>query len=178
MLDERVSYIDGRHLKPEEDAYYDLPVKSEESGTLYEHCVRAISKSLQFGQHGLPLMGSGDWNDAMNRVGYLGLGESVWLAFFLYDVLTRFREIALTRDDPAFANLCSDEAAILRQKIREFGWDGIGTCEPTSITESPSDHRPMQNVRSIPSLRAGRFYPAQEIRKDQRWPWRKCIADS
>ena len=76
-------------------------VKSEESGTLYEHCVRAISKSLQFGQHGLPLMGSGDWNDAMNRVGYLGLGESIWLAFFLYDVLTRFREIALTRDDPA-----------------------------------------------------------------------------
>ena len=124
VLDERVSYIDGRRLKPEEDAYYDLPVKSEESGTLYEHCVRAISKSLQFGQHGLPLMGSGDWNDAMNRVGYLGLGESIWLAFFLYDVLTRFREIALTRDDPAFANLCSDEAAILRQKIREFGWDG------------------------------------------------------
>ncbi len=124
VLDERVSYIDGRPLKPEEDAYYDLPVKSEESGTLYEHCVRAISKSLQFGQHGLPLMGSGDWNDAMNRVGYLGLGESIWLAFFLYDVLTRFREIALMRDDPAFANLCSDEAAILRQKIREFGWDG------------------------------------------------------
>ncbi|NTV27108.1 MAG: cyclic beta 1-2 glucan synthetase, partial [Methanothrix sp.] len=116
--------IDGRPLKSEEDAYYDLPIKSDETGTLYEHCVRAISKSLQFGQHGLPLMGSGDWNDAMNRVGYLGLGESIWLAFFLYDVLTRFREIALMRDDPAFADLCSSEAVILRQKIREFGWDG------------------------------------------------------
>jgi cyclic beta-1,2-glucan synthetase len=124
VLDEHINYIDGRPLKSDEDAYYDLPVKSEESGTLYEHCVRAISKSLQFGQHGLPLMGSGDWNDAMNRVGHLGLGESIWLAFFLYDVLTRFREIALTRDDPAFANFCRDEAAILRQKIRQFGWDG------------------------------------------------------
>ena len=124
VLDECVSYIDGRPLKSEEDAYYDLPIKSDETGTLYEHCVRAISKSLQFGKHGLPLMGSGDWNDAMNRVGYLGFGESIWLAFFLYDVLTRFREIALMRDDPAFADLCSSEAVILRQKIREFGWDG------------------------------------------------------
>ena len=69
---------------PEEDSYYDLPGRSEHSGTLYEHCVRAIVNGLRFGEHGLPLMGCGDWNDGMNLVGEHGKGESVWLAFFLY----------------------------------------------------------------------------------------------
>jgi cellobiose phosphorylase len=124
VLDERINFIEGRDLKPEEEANYDLPVKSEESGTLYEHCIRAIRLSLMPGQHGLPLMGTGDWNDAMNRVGYQGKGESVWLAFFLYDVLNRFREIALMREDNAFADVCVIEAARLRQSIRENGWDG------------------------------------------------------
>ena len=124
VLDERVNFIEGRPLKPEEEANYDLPIKSEESGTLYEHCIRAIRRSLQLGQHGLPLMGSGDWNDSMNRVGYQGLGESVWLAFFLYHVLARFSEIALMNNDKDFADICKNEAARLRQSIRENGWDG------------------------------------------------------
>lgn len=124
VLDERAYFILGRPLKPEEDAYYDLPTISEESGTLYEHCVRAIQSSLQFGRHGLPLMGTGDWNDAMNRVGYQGSGESIWMAFFLYDVLTKFEDIALMRGDETFSNLCRSESSNLRQKIRENGWDG------------------------------------------------------
>ena len=107
VLDEHVNFIEGRPLKHGEDAYYDLPIRSEESGTLYEHCVRAIRNGLQFGQHGLPLMGSGDWNDAMNRVGYQGKGESIWLAFFLYHVLMKFSEIALLHGDAAFANQCT-----------------------------------------------------------------------
>ena len=124
VLDERVNFIEGRPLKTGEEANYDLPIKSEESGTLYEHCIRAIRSSLQMGKHGLPLMGSGDWNDSMNRVGYLGMGESVWLAFFLYDVLVKFSEIALIRGDKDFADVCKNEAARLRQSIRENGWDG------------------------------------------------------
>jgi len=124
VLDERISFIEGRPLKPDEDAYYDVPIRSEESGSLYEHCVRAIRNGLKFGQHGLPLMGSGDWNDAMNRVGYLGEGESVWLAFFLYHVLLKFSEIALLCGDVPFANQCSSESSNLRRKIEEFGWDG------------------------------------------------------
>ena len=124
VLDERINFIEGRPLKPDEDAYYDLPARSEKSGTLYEHCVRAIRNGLEFGQHGLPLMGSGDWNDAMNRVGYQGKGESIWLAFFLYHVLMKFSEIAILHGDAAFANQCSSEAANLSQKIKEFGWDG------------------------------------------------------
>jgi len=69
-------------VRPEEESYYDRPVRSEESATLYEHCVRAINNGLKFGAHGLPLMGCGDWNDGMNLVGGQGKGESVWLAFF------------------------------------------------------------------------------------------------
>jgi len=124
VLDERIKFIEGRLLKPDEEAYYDLPTRSEQSDTLYEHCVRAIRNSLSFGRHGLPLMGSGDWNDSMNRVGYLCSRESVWLAFFLYYVLIKFSEIAHLHGDAAFRDQCSSEAANLRQKIREFRWDG------------------------------------------------------
>jgi len=124
VLDERIKFIEGRLVKPDEEAYYDLPTRSEESGTLYEHCVRAIRKGLSFGRHGLPLMGSGDWNDSMNRVGYQGRGESIWLAFFLCHVLMRFSEIALLHGDSDFADQCSSESINLRQKIKEFGWDG------------------------------------------------------
>jgi len=124
VLDERINFIEGRQLKAEEDAYYDLPCVSDDVGTLYEHCARAIRNGLKFGKHGLPLMGSGDWNDGMNRVGIRGKGESIWLAFFLFDVLNKFSEIAAKRNDSAFAELCVAEASGLRQKIEENGWDG------------------------------------------------------
>ncbi len=88
VLDEPVHFIEGRPVKAEEDSYYDLPGRSEEAASLYEHCVRSIQRGLRMGKHGLPLMGSGDWNDGMNLVGEHGKGESVWLGFFLYEVLT------------------------------------------------------------------------------------------
>jgi cellobiose phosphorylase len=124
VLDERIQFIEGRLVKPEEEAYYDLPNRSEESATLYEHCTRAIERGLRFGEHGLPLIGCGDWNDGMNRVGNQGRGESVWLAFFLYDVLTRFAALALSRGDSAFAGRCLAQAQELRQNIERHGWDG------------------------------------------------------
>ena len=102
MLDEKVSFLEARPVKPEEESYYDLPNRSEETATLYQHCVRAIERGLKFGAHGLPLMGCGDWNDGMNLVGKDGRGESVWLAFFLYDVLTQFAGLARSRNDVAF----------------------------------------------------------------------------
>lgn len=124
VLDERISFLEGRLLKPEEESYYDLPKRSEESGTLYEHCVRAIEHGLKFGEHGLPLIGSCDWNDGMNLVGKEGRGESVWLAFFLYDVLTRFAEVARSHNDVAFAERCLAEAKKLQTNIEQQGWDG------------------------------------------------------
>src|SRR6266850_3467741 len=124
VLDERIHFIEGRPLKADEDSYYDMPVRSEAAATLYDHCVRAIRWGLRFGEHGLPLMGSGDWNDGMNLVGRHGKGESVWLGFFFYDVLMRFSEVARMRDDTVFSELCQKEAAQLQQNIEQNGWDG------------------------------------------------------
>ena len=124
VLDEKVAFLEGRPVKSDEDSYYDLPARSDEVATVYDHCVRAIKHGLRFGAHGLPLMGSGDWNDGMNLVGEHGRGESVWLAFFLYDVLVRFAGLARRRDDIAFAETCATEAARLRGNIEEHAWDG------------------------------------------------------
>ncbi len=124
VLDEKVHFIEGRPVKPEEEAYYDLPVRSEEAGTLYDHCVRAITRSLKFGRNGLPLMGSGDWNDGMNLVGAGGAGESVWLAFFLHEVLLQFSQVAEKRGHADFAKRCAAEAARLSQSIEQNAWDG------------------------------------------------------
>ena len=124
VLDEHVHFIEGRPVNVEEDSYYDLPVRSDEAGSLYEHCRRAILRGLGTGGHGLPLMGSGDWNDGMNLVGVHGKGESVWLGFFLYKVLTRFTEVARLAGDVPFAERCLTEAAKLRQSIEQNGWDG------------------------------------------------------
>src|SRR5512134_427222 len=124
VLDESIPFIEGRPVNLEEDSYYDLPGQSAEVASLYEHCVRAIQNGLKFGEHGLPLIGSGDWNDGMDRVGEEGRGESVWLGFFLYDVLTRFAEVARTHGDVSFADRCEREAAGLRRNIERHGWDG------------------------------------------------------
>jgi cellobiose phosphorylase len=124
VLDEPIHFVQGRPVNPEEDSYYDLPNRSPEAASLYDHCVRAILWGLRFGEHGLPFMGSGDWNDGMNLVGEHGKGESVWLGFFLYEVLTRFTEVARTHGDVSFAERCAREAAGLRRNIEEHGWDG------------------------------------------------------
>ena len=124
VLDEKIPFLEARPVKPDEEAYYDLPNRSEESATLYQHCVRAIERGLKFGQHGLPLMGCGDWNDGMNLVGKEGRGESVWLAFFMHDVLTRFAGLARARGDVPFADRCLAQALQLQQNIELHAWDG------------------------------------------------------
>jgi cellobiose phosphorylase len=124
VLDEPIYFIEGRPVKAEEDSYYDLPSRSEEPASLYEHCGRAILRGLTRGAHGLPLIGSGDWNDGMNLVGEHGTGESVWLGFFNYEVLTQFAKVARTRGDISFAERCHREAAHLRPNIEQHGWDG------------------------------------------------------
>ena len=124
VLEEKIPFLEARALKPEEEAIYDLPNRSEEASTLYQHCVRAIEHALTFGEHGLPLMGCGDWNDGMNLVGIKGRGESVWLAFFLYDVLTKFSELARARADIAFAERCVTQAQQLQRNIEQHAWDG------------------------------------------------------
>ena len=124
VLDEPVAFLEGRPLNPDDDSDYDLPRRSEPAESLYQHCVRAIRRGLGFGSHGLPLIGSGDWNDGMNRVGVQGKGESVWLAFFLYEVLRQFGPLARRHDDPAFAEFCGAEGMRLGENIERHGWDG------------------------------------------------------
>ncbi|HEX5103792.1 MAG TPA: glucoamylase family protein [Pirellulaceae bacterium] len=124
VLDERIPFLTARLLRDDEESNYDLPQISHEIGTLYEHAVRAIDHGLRFGQHGLPLMGSGDWNDGMNLVGHRGKGESVWLAFFLFQVLTQFAKLARRRGDVTLADRYTVEAGRLRGNIEENGWDG------------------------------------------------------
>jgi len=124
VLDESIPFLEGRPVNSEDDSYYDLPGRSAESASLYQHCVLAIRHGLTLGDHGLPLIGSGDWNDGMNLVGLHGKGESVWLGFFLYEVLTRFAELALQQDDASFAERCRSEAKQLRQRIEQNAWDG------------------------------------------------------
>ena len=124
VLDESVHFLEGRELNSGEEAYYDQPQQSHESATLYEHCVRAIKHGLRFGEHQLPLMGCGDWNDGMNLIGRDGKGESVWLAWFLYENLQQFAKLARGRDDEAFADLCTKQATQLLTNIESHGWDG------------------------------------------------------
>jgi len=124
ILDESQPFLKARILGPDEESFFGLPTESGQSSRLYFHCVRAIKHALYFGIHGLPFMGSGDWNDGMDKVGAGGQGESVWLGFFLYDVLMKFIPIAALHMDPDFASLCKREAEKLQISIEANGWDG------------------------------------------------------
>jgi cyclic beta-1,2-glucan synthetase len=124
ILDEMVHFIEGQQLlEGEHDAFF-LPTSSEEVAPLYEHCARALDRSLAHGTHGLPLMGTGDWNDGMNRVGEAGLGESVWLGWFLFSTLQDFIPIAEARGDIARTFAWQERAKTVQIALEEHGWDG------------------------------------------------------
>ncbi|OFY07564.1 MAG: cyclic beta 1-2 glucan synthetase [Bacteroidetes bacterium GWE2_41_25] len=124
ILNEMVHFIEGRPVNPEDDSYYDLPTRSEEKGSLYEHCKRSLLHGLRYGEHGLPLIGTCDWNDGMNMVGNEGKGESVWLGFFLIDNLNQFIKIAQARADNEFVEICSNATKIIEHYIEKNAWDG------------------------------------------------------
>jgi cyclic beta-1,2-glucan synthetase len=124
VLDEEVPFIEGRPLEEHEQEAYFEPQQSEERATLYEHCARALDRSLAAGRHGLPLMGAGDWNDGMNRVGHGGSGESVWLGWFLHLNLTEFARIADRRGETEHATRWRERAASLEVALADAAWDG------------------------------------------------------
>ena len=124
LLDEVLPFLEQAPLAPAQQDAYDLPLESAESASLYEHCARAIDRSLAVGVHGLPLMGSGDWNDGMNRVGHDGKGESVWLGWFLGATISAFAPIARARGDSARADQWDAHRERLRQALETHGWDG------------------------------------------------------
>ena len=124
ILDERVSFLDGPALKPAEHDLYFQPSQADETASLYEHCARGLDLSLGTGAHGLPLMGTGDWNDGMNRVGEAGKGESVWLGWFFHAALTAFIPIAASHNEPARAKAWKAQADSLGGAVDREGWDG------------------------------------------------------
>jgi cyclic beta-1,2-glucan synthetase len=124
VLDETVFFLDGPVLQPGEHESYFLPTVSEEHCSLYEHCARALDFSLSVGNHGLPLIGSGDWNDGMNRVGQAGHGESIWLGWFLHTTLSSFAELADDRGEHTRAARWRHHATELRESLEREGWDG------------------------------------------------------
>ena len=124
ILDEDVAFIEGAAI-PEgaEDAYY-APLVSAQTASVFEHCARAIDRSLAVGAHGLPLMGTGDWNDGMNRVGHEGRGESVWLAWFLCRVASQFGPLAQARGEAARAARWNTSREGWIAALHSHGWDG------------------------------------------------------
>ena len=124
VLDEPVTWLEGRALEDGEQEAYFEPTESDDQATLYEHCARALDRSLEVGSHGLPLIGAGDWNDGMNRVGHEGRGESVWLGWFLYLNLTEFAPIAELRGDTGRAASWRSMAASVQASLEAQAWDG------------------------------------------------------
>jgi cyclic beta-1,2-glucan synthetase len=124
VLDETVPFLDGPALRAGEADSYFQPMMSGEYGTLFEHCARALDRSLAVGTHGLPLMGGGDWNDGMNRVGAAGQGESVWLGWFLHTTLSAFAPLADARGELERAATWRCCAVALRAALEREAWDG------------------------------------------------------
>jgi cyclic beta-1,2-glucan synthetase len=124
VLDEVVPFLEQPLLQPEQQEAYMQPTVSPESASIFEHCLRALDRSLPVGAHGLPFMGSGDWNDGMNRVGPLGKGESVWVGWFLFTTLSAFAPICDARKQEARGNRYREHLENLKKALAEKAWDG------------------------------------------------------
>ena len=124
LLREQVPFITSPLLKDDQEECFGVPQVSQESGTLYDHCCRALERGFRLGNHGLPLMGTGDWNDGMNKVGAEGKGESVWNGWFFLAVLRSFADIASAMGDKDRATWCRERAEALRSSLEANAWDG------------------------------------------------------
>ena len=124
VLDEAVPFLEGDTLAEGQNESYFQPAITRESATLFEHCARALDCSLEVGSHGLPLMGTGDWNDGMNRVGQHGKGESIWLGWFLHTILWEFAKVADARGEHERAETWRLHVSALKAAIERDGWDG------------------------------------------------------
>ena len=121
ILDIETNYLQGASLEEGTDEKYDKYLSSEEKGTIYEHCKKAIEKSLNFGEKGLPKIGSGDWNDGFSTVGNKGKGESIWLGFFLSDILKKFIPICQYKGEEKLAKKYEDIMNQLKKSLNTNG---------------------------------------------------------
>ena len=169
VLDEPLPFLEGQVLGAfEHDAYFQ-PMLAEESGSLFEHCARGLDRSLAVGAHGLPLIGTGDWNDGMNRVGERGLGESVWLAWFLHATLAAFAPLATARGEAARAAQWLAHAARLRSSLEREAWDGDWYRrgyfdDGTPLGSSANDECRIDSIAQSWSVISGAADPARAAR--------------
>jgi cyclic beta-1,2-glucan synthetase len=172
VLDESVPFLTMRALEPHEHEVYDLPQVSDERATVYEHCLRALRRACTIGEHGLPLIGIGDWNDGMNRVGVEGRGESVWLAWFLATTLRSFARHAEQRGDAATAADFRARAAAYINAIESRGWDGdwyrrAYFDDGTLLGSAKSDECRIDSIAQSWSVISGAGNPERQTRAMQ-----------
>ncbi len=169
VLDETVPFLEGQALRAgEHDAFF-LPMIAEQGASLFEHCARGLDQSLAVGEHGLPLIGTGDWNDGMNRVGELGKGESVWLGWFLHTTLAAFVPLANDRDEQARADKWLAHGAQLRVSLERDGWDGDWYRrgyfdDGTPLGSSASDECRIDSIAQSWSVISGAAEPLRALR--------------
>ncbi len=124
LFEETAPYLKGKAIPQGERDIYEEFITDDKSEDIFSHCIRAIDSALQFGEHGLPLMGTGDWNDGMDRIGEEGKGESVWLAFFLSEVLRLFSGVCRKKGEETIAQRYDEQRKMLRANIENSAWDG------------------------------------------------------
>ncbi|TAK83856.1 MAG: glycosyl transferase [Betaproteobacteria bacterium] len=169
VLEEPVAFLEGRPLAcGEHDAYF-RPMLADESASLFEHCARGLDQGLGVGEHGLPLIGTGDWNDGMNRVGEKGKGESVWLGWFLHATLAAFAPLAQARGEETRAAKWLSHAARLRGALERDGWDGDWYRrgyfdDGTPLGSSTSDECRIDSIAQSWSVISGAADPARAAR--------------
>jgi cyclic beta-1,2-glucan synthetase len=168
LLDVYVPFLKMRTLEPNEHEVYDLPQVSDEHASIYEHCLRALRRACTTGVHGLPLMGSGDWNDGMNRVGADGKGESVWLAWFLITTLRHFATVCDRRGDAPAAAELRDKATAYATAIDANAWDGAWYRrayfdDGTPLGSSTSDEAKIDSIAQSWSVISGAGDPARAV---------------
>ena len=148
LLDEQVPFLEERALKDDEDDLFGSPRHGDTPASIYEHCVRALTRGTTSGPHGLPKIGSGDWNDGMNRVGREGVGESIWLGWFLIRTLKDFAPVATARGDPhEYAAAWRAQAENVLQAVEEHGWDGAWYRRAYYDDGAPIGSRESQDCR-------------------------------
>ncbi len=177
LWDEKAPYLVGPQLADGEAERFMAPHRAGESGSVFEHCCRAIDRSLTVGAHGLPLIGCGDWNDGMNRVGQLGRGESVWMGFFLYHVLERIIPVCMARGERRRANGYREHQMRLRAALNGPGWDGQWFRRAFFDDGARWARRRAMSAKSTPWCRRGPFCPAPAMRNSPARAWRRSSGD-
>ncbi len=169
ILRAEVPFLNAPLLAKEEHEQFSVPEVTSERGTVFEHCRRAIGRGLTIGPHGLPLIGTGDWNDGMNLVGADGKGESVWLGWFLCVALQGMAELADLLDQPELGRTYETERTALIQRVEQAGWDGEwylrGTFDDNSLLGSATNTE--ARIDSLPQSWALLSAAADPVRADQ-----------